>query len=42
MAIQITEVGQETLITLQTRQTTYQMKVDEYGTLLHVYYGERV
>ena len=28
--------------TLNTRRTTYQMKVDEYGVLLHTYYGRRV
>lgn len=27
--------------TLQTKNTTYQMKVDAYGMLLHTYYGER-
>ena len=29
-------------ITLQTKNTTYQMKADEIGTLLHCYYGPRV
>lgn len=29
------------LFTLHTKKTTYQMKVDGLGTLLHVYYGER-
>ncbi|WP_455136579.1 alpha-galactosidase [Thermophilibacter sp.] len=28
-------------ITLSTERTTYQMKVDEHGYLLHVYYGAR-
>lgn len=28
--------------TLHTRSTTYQMKVDRYGVLLHTYYGARV
>jgi alpha-galactosidase len=28
--------------TLQTRNSTYQMKVSEYGYLLHLYYGERL
>ncbi len=28
--------------TLHTRHTTYQMKVSEYGVLLHTYYGPRV
>lgn len=27
--------------TLQTKNTTYQMKVDAYGMLLHTYYGEK-
>lgn len=27
--------------TLHTQDTTYQMKVDEYGFLLHLYYGRR-
>ena len=29
-------------LTLHTRRTTYQMKVDEYRALLHCYYGPRV
>lgn len=29
------------LITLNTKNTTYQMKIDEYGFLLHLYYGKR-
>lgn len=28
--------------TLQTKDTTYQMKVDPYGFLLHLYYGKKV
>lgn len=28
--------------TLQTKDTTYQMKVDSYGFLLHLYYGKKV
>lgn len=28
--------------TLQTKQTTYQMKVDDFGFLLHLYYGSKV
>lgn len=28
--------------TLQTKQTTYQMKVDDLGFLLHLYYGSKV
>ena len=27
------------LFTLQTAHTTYQMKVDDFGFLLHLYYG---
>ena len=30
------------LFTLHTENTTYQMKADEYGVLLHTYYGPRV
>ncbi len=30
------------LFTLQTRNTTYQMKVDEKGVLLHTYYGAKL
>lgn len=30
------------IFTLETRHTTYQMKVDDYGFLLHLYYGGRV
>ena len=26
---------------LQTRNSAYQMKISEYGYLLHLYYGER-
>lgn len=29
------------LITLNTKNSTYQMKIDEYGFLLHLYYGKR-
>ena len=29
------------LFTLHTKETTYQMKVDRYGFLLHLYYGRR-
>ena len=29
------------LFTLHTRGSTYQMKADRWGTLLHLYYGER-
>ena len=27
-------------ITLHTRNTTYQMQIDKYGFLLHLYYGK--
>ena len=26
---------------LDTKNTTYQMKVDDYGFLLHLYYGQK-
>ncbi len=29
-------------ITLQTRHSTYQMKIDEYGVLQHTYYGRKI
>ncbi|MCH4280718.1 alpha-galactosidase [Mediterraneibacter sp. NSJ-151] len=28
--------------TLQTKNTTYQMQVDQYGFLLHLYYGKKI
>lgn len=31
----------EQLFTLNTRHTTYQMKVDRLGFLLHLYYRDR-
>lgn len=30
------------IFTLETKQSTYQMKVDDYGFLLHLYYGKKV
>ncbi len=33
---------QSGIFTLHTRRTTYQMKVNRYGVLLHTYYGPRV
>ena len=30
------------IFTLQTNHTTYQMKVDDMGFLLHLYYGSKV
>ena len=30
------------LFTLHTKHSTYQMKVDTLGTLLHTYYGSRI
>ena len=39
MAIQIS--ADQRTFTLQTKNTTYQMKVDAYGMLLHTYYGEK-
>lgn len=32
----------ERTFTLQTEQTTYQMKIDDFGYLLHLYYGEKI
>ena len=32
---------QDNTFTLHTKNTTYQMKVDQYGVLLHLYYGSR-
>lgn len=39
MAIAIDD--KEKLFTLQTRNSTYQMKVDALGVLVHTYYGEK-
>ncbi len=39
MAIQFDQINQT--ISLHTQNTTYQMKIDEYGYLLHTYYGPR-
>ena len=33
--------AEKRLFTLHTRNTTYQMKADSLGSLLHIYYGER-
>lgn len=30
------------IFTLHTKHTTYQMKVDKYGFLLHLYYGGKI
>lgn len=40
MAIDINE--EKKLFTLNTKNTTYQMKVIEYGYLAHLYYGKRL
>lgn len=40
MAIQYQ--AKEQLFTIHTAHTTYQMKVDGYGYLLHLYYGKRI
>ena len=29
------------IFTLNTKNSTYQMKADQYGFLLHLYYGRR-
>jgi alpha-galactosidase len=41
MAIQVT-TGNETIFTITTKNTTYQMKADEYGVLQHLWYGAKV
>lgn len=33
--------AEKRLFTLHTKNTTYQMKADRFGTFLHLYYGER-
>ena len=40
MAIIIDEKNK--LFTLRTKNSTYQMKADSFGTLLHTYYGKRI
>ena len=30
------------ILSLHTKNTTYQMKIDEYGFLLHLYYGKKI
>ena len=42
MAIQVATTEQSTLFTIRTKHTTYQMKADEYGVLLHLWYGASV
>ncbi len=32
----------EKIFTLQTKQTAYQMKIDDFGYLLHLYYGGKI
>lgn len=32
----------ERIFTLQTKQTAYQMKIDDFGYLLHLYYGGKI
>ena len=39
MAVTVTENGR--LFTIHTANSTYQMKADKYGALLHLYYGRR-
>ena len=39
MAVTVRENGR--LFTINTANTTYQMKADQYGVLLHLYYGRR-
>lgn len=40
MAIRYSDTDK--IFTIETKHTTYQMKVDLYGFLLHLYYGNRV
>ena len=40
MSIIINEI--EKIFTLHTKNSTYQMKADAQGTLLHTYYGSRI
>lgn len=40
MAIILNELNKT--ITLHTKHTSYQMKIDEIGVLLHTYYGKRI
>lgn len=43
MAVYVEKNAQgETLFTLETKTSTYQMKADTYGYLLHLYYGDRI
>ena len=37
----IIEKKESGTFTLQTRTSTYQMKVDRHGVLLHTYYGAK-
>ena len=32
---------EQRIFTLQTNHSTYQMKIDDFGFLLHLYYGSR-
>ena len=34
--------SEKRIFTLQTENTTYQMKVDDFGFLLHLYYGGKI
>ena len=38
----IIQDNEKRLFTLQTRSTTYQIKADRNGVLLHTYYGPRL
>ena len=40
MAIQIS--ADQRTFTLQTKSSSYQMAVDAYGVLLHLYYGKKI
>lgn len=38
----VTFQQEDKIFTLQTKHTTYQMKVDDFGFLLHLYYGNKI
>ena len=38
----IIQDNEKRLFTLQTRNTTYQLKADQNGVLLHTYYGPKI
>ena len=38
----ITYLENKKILTLKTRDTAHQMKIDELGHLIHLYYGRRI